>query len=389
MIVIFSEVVFTSCCFDPGSLLKSESTVITFTGDGSSPPMLEDQFDKYKDLLDSSNKQYKDIDYTAIKKELAHSSDYPISIEEENKFFKNLEEIYSEEKFTKVKDYLKNFKNLYPSGYFTLIKVTQKQDTDNYELFKLMEESKDKLPSEIRELLTADFSTDYSEDLNTVIHELTHIGPMAFFDKLAEKNFLGKLGSAYYMTGNVIIFISKDKMLFSKTEILQDISNPSDFDFLYLDPSKSGNNVDFINILDEINAYTVSVKCNIAAEELIGNTSHTTRYGLLKQMSHFEIYLNRCYTKYPEDWKYITDNKGLAFLIMKLWTEAEKFEIIIKDDSRFNLDSEPVYEFVYSPDNHEIINKYFNDSGILSYKDKTFQDAEKELKNIRIYDINS
>jgi hypothetical protein len=34
--------------------------------------------------------------------------------------------IYNEETFALSKDYLKNFKILYPAGYFTLVQVTQK-----------------------------------------------------------------------------------------------------------------------------------------------------------------------------------------------------------------------------------------------------------------------
>lgn len=106
-------------------------------------------------------------------------------------------------------------------------------------------------------------------------------------------------------------------------------------------------------------------------------------------MSHLELYLKRCYEKYPEDWKYITEHEGLAFLIMKLWLEAEKFENVIKDDSRFNLDSEPVSEFVYNPDNYKIIEKFLNGSEIISYKNKTFLEASEALDRIKVYDINS
>jgi len=113
------------------------------------------------------------------------------------------------------------------------------------------------------------------------------------------------------------------------------------------------------------------------------------RWGLLKQMSHLELYLKRCCRKYPEDWEYITGHKGLAFLIMKLWLEAEKFENLIKDDPRFNTDSESVSEFVYNPDNYEIIEKFFDDSEIISCRDKTFPQAGEELDGVKTYDINS
>ncbi|MCJ7665352.1 MAG: hypothetical protein MUO59_01285 [Actinobacteria bacterium] len=299
-----------------------------------------------------------------------------------------MEKIYSEERFIMARDYLENFKNLYPSGYFTLVKVTQK---DDYGMFELMEENKDTMSSSIDKFLEPDFNSSYSGDINTILHELTHIGPSAFFSILMEKGLQAKYGSEYYMIGNLIILIEKDKMLFSKTEVFQDIENPDDYDVLYLSPYEfNSNEIDLINILDELNTYTGGVKCGVASESLISyGHSRSLRWGLLKQMSHLELYLKRCYEKYPEDWEYITEHKGLAFMVMKLWQEAEKFENIVKDDSRFNMDSEPVSEFVYNPNNYKIIEKFFDDSEIMSYRDETFPQACEELDGIKIYDINS
>lgn len=391
IIAIFLITTLSSCCIDFSKFLKPESAEITFEGDEEDAAKIDELLDKYnidpEDLINSSDNQYQNIDYTAIKKELADASNYPVTPEEEEEFFNNLEKIYSEERFILVKDYLENFKNLYPSGYFTLVKVTQR---DDYKLFELMEEEKEKMPSSINKILESDFNSSYSGDVETIIHELTHIGPAAFFSILNEKGLSGKYGSGYYMIGNLIVLIEKDKMLFLKTEIFQDIDNPDDFDVLYLSPDEPGHEIDFINILDEVNAYTVGVKCAVASEEFVSNNSSLSiRRGLLKQMSHLELYLKRCYEKYPEDWKYITEHEGLAFLIIKLWLEAEKFENVIKDDSRFNLDSEPVSEFIYNPDNYKIIEKFLNDSEIISYKNKTFLEASEELDRIKVYDINS
>ncbi|MCL4416257.1 MAG: hypothetical protein M1308_14345 [Actinobacteria bacterium] len=73
---------------------------------------------------------------------------------------------------------------------------------------------------------------------------------------------------------------------------------------------------------------------------------------------------------------------------MKLWQEAERFEAAMKDDSRFNLNSKPVSEFVHDPDNYRVIEMFFRQSGILEYKNKSFEDIDAELDNLRVYDIN-
>ncbi len=411
MITAFLTLSLSSCCIDYSEFLKSGSEKTTLNGDEEDAAKIGELLKKYninpEDFTESTDNQSQDIDYTHIKKELADASDYPVTPEEEEQFFSSLKKIYSEEKFIQVKDYLKNFKSLYPSGYFTLIKVTQKQDyAAGYGWFELLNDNNSYNLEGLEgfedfdfSALTPDFYEEYTGDIITIVHELTHCGSgpsiYLFVEDLKDYSW----GTYYsYMIGNLLIFIEKDKMFFSKYELFQDIENPDDFDKTYLDPDRNigtvegeeakGSDIDFTMILDELNAYTVTVKCAIACEEFIKHSSNT-RGGLLKQMSYLELYLKRCYEKYPEDWKYITGNKSLAFLIMKLWLEAEKYEDAVKDDSRFNIDSEPVSEFVYSPDNYGIIEKFFNESDILAYRNKTFQEASGELDRIKVYDINS
>jgi hypothetical protein len=393
---IIIAMICTSCCIDLNKFLTSESTKITFSGDELDASKIDELIDKYNidtGELTGTSDNHAEADYTAIKKELADASGYKVSAEEEEEFFTNLEKIYDKETFTTAKDYLKNFKILYPSGYFTLIKVTQKQNySAGYGWFELLNKSKS--------FDIGDPDSRYCRDINIIIHELTHSasGPFIylFVEDLKDSSFLTNYS---YMIGNLLIFIEKDKMFFSKYELFDDIENPDNFDKTYLDPDRTistkggeevkGGDVDFTMILDELNAYTVSEKCAIATEEYVNqNNSSADRYGLLKQMSYLELYLKRCYEKYPEDWKYITGHKELAFLIMKLWREAEKFENIVKDDSRFNLNSKSVSEFVYNPDSYRIIEMFFEESGILEYENKSFKDIDAEFDNLRVYDIN-
>lgn len=396
---IVTAIICTSCCIGLNQFLKPESTKITFNnGDDIDADEIDELLDKYnidpEDFTGSSNNQNaEDIDYTTIKKELADASNYQVSSEEEEDFFNNLEKIYDKETFAPVKDFLKNFKILYPSGYFTLIKVTQKQNyAAGYGWFELLNKN--------MSFVLGDFNSSYCGDINTIVHELTHSGSGPFIYLFVPDLKDHSFGTYYsYMIGNLLIFIEKDKMFFSKYELFQDIENPDNFDKTYLDPGRTistvegeevkGSDIDFTMILDELNAYTVSEKCTIATEEFIsqGNSS-TERYGALKQMSYIELYLKRCHEKYPEDWKYITRHKELAFLIMKLWQEAEKFEMVVKDDSRFNLNSKPVSEFVYDPENYGIIEMFFGQSGILEYKNKNFKDVDAEFNNLSVYDLN-
>ena len=177
-----------------------------------------------------------------------------------------------------------------------------------------------------------------------------------------------------------------DKELFEKTELYKDMSNPDDTDLTYLSPGLGKSGIDFMVILDEINAYTKSTETMIALEVMVPESSCSdTRYGLLKQMSYLELYLKKAYEEHPRDWEYIISNKGLSFLIMKLWQEASRFEQAIKDDHRLSFNGDPVAEFVYNNDNFSIIEKLFNDSGVIKYKEKDFD--EVSFDELIIYEI--
>jgi hypothetical protein len=398
LVSILVSITCTSCCIDLSEFSESKSTKITFSGGAADAEKIDELLDKYDinpgDLTDASENQIPYTDYTAIKKELAAVSGYQVSAEEEDEFFGNLEKIYDKETFALSKEYLKDYKILFPSGYFTLLKVTQKQSfSGGYGWFELLNESKT--------FDMGNFTFNYSGDINIIVHELTHSGSGPFIDLFVEgfkdSSFLTDYS---YLIGNLLIFVEKDRMFFSKYEIFQDIKNPDKFDEIYLDPDRiisvqegkeiKASDIDFTMILDELNAYTVSEKCAIATEGYVDQSnSATVRYGLLKQMSYLELYLKRCYEKYPEDWKTITEDKGLSFLIMKLWQEAEKFETAVKDDGRFNLNSESVSEFVYNPENYGIVELFFEVSGLLEYKSKNFKDMDTEFDNLTVYDINN
>ena len=301
--------------------------------------------------------------YDSIKTELSDPSDYYISPEEEEDFYRSLGSIYSGEELSEVTADMEKLKSLYPKGFFIVVK-TAPLYISGFEIFyyKMSE------MAETKPILDRDITPI---SLVILIHEYTHIGSGRFsglFD-------ISKQGDVYLM-GNFGIFIEKDIELFEKTELYQDILNPDDFDSAYLSPGPGRSGLDFMDILDEVNAYTRNVETMIAFEESISAHFHNPRYSLLKQMMHLELYLKRAYDKHPEDWEYIIDHKGLSFLIMKLWQEASRFEGIIKDDDRFNLDSEPVSEFVYNPDNYSVMEKLFDDSGVIQHKELGFKEAD-------------
>lgn len=266
---------------------------------------------------------------------------------------------------------MKKLKEFYPKGFFILVKTVPLCISEFKIFYSGMSDVVEDIP-----LLELDFTP---EILNVLVHEYTHIGSGSFpgLFKINKEGYV-------YLMGNYGVFIEKDRELFEKTEVYQDILSLDDFDSIYLKPDTGNDGIDFMVILDEVNAYTRSVEVRIAFEELV-NGNLNARYDLLKQMMHLELYLKRAYEKHSEDWEYIVNNEGLSFLIMKLWQEASRFENIIKDDDKLNLDSEPVSEFVYNPDNYSIMEKLFNDSGVIQYKEKSFR--EVDFDNYEIYPV--
>jgi len=310
--------------------------------------------------------------YDSIKAELSDPTGYYISPEAEEDIYDNIEDIYSGEKLDEVIDGMIKLKKLYPKGFFILVKTVPLCIGGFKIFYSGMSDVVEDIP-----LLELDF---IPERLNVLVHEYTHIGSGSFSGlfKINEEGYV-------YLMGNYGVFIEKDRKLFEKPEIYQDIPSPDDFDSTYLSPGLGKSGVDFMVILDEVNAYTRSVETMIAFEELIGADRNDTRYGLLKQMSHLELYLKRAYEKHPQDWEYIVNHKGLSFLIMKLWQEASRFEKIIENDNRLNFNSGSVSEFVYNPDNYSIMEKLFNDSGVIQYKEKSF--SEVDFDDLEIYPV--
>ena len=177
MLTVLTILMSSSCCIDLTNFLETKEVHMTI---GDNPEVIDQT--ETNDLSGQSGNR--NIDYSAIKKELADASDYQKSEEEEEDFFLNLEKIYPEDKYICVKDYLNKFKVLYPSGYFTLVKVTQKQDYNSgYAWFERFENFKNKLSltQDLEKDLEnypeqTDFYSDYSQDISTIVHELTHLG---------------------------------------------------------------------------------------------------------------------------------------------------------------------------------------------------------------------
>ena len=314
----------------------------------------------YFEALDKKPK-----DYDAIRSELSNASDYQIAEEEEEKFRSLLEEIYTGEELDRAVSAMSDLKSLYPKGYYIVVKVAPKFVNSG-------------VGGDGFRLLTGDFSAD---SLNILVHELTHTGFMVF-----GTDVMGDVYDYVYLIGGFGALINRDRDFFPKTEVFADISEPDDFDRLYLEPGEKNEGADIMNILDEINAYTKSQECEIALEELGGTWDYGSRHNLLKQKWHLELYLKRAYEKHPEDWEYIVNNEGLSFFIMKLWQDASRVEMLDREGEKsLGFNFEQMADVVYGTDNYSVMEKLFQDSGVAECEEMSYDDVS--FKNLTVLPV--
>jgi len=362
VVLILVLLISSSCCVNLDKLLKEIEQEKTINI-GTTP----------------STENEEENDYSQIKPGLARTGGFEISYEDENKFNAFLEENCSGEKIEKAKLMLGELKKNFPKGYFVIAKST---------IF-FLEDNKD-FAIQSFNAFGADFTV---LDMSTLVHEDIHalsfwpaVRIYGFSKKDFDKTILnpnrGTINQIYLIS-DFGVWLKKDRALFQRAEIYEDIENPDYFDNTYL-VKEGSKEADIFGILDEINAYTGTVQTAIALEDLMEQgRSYSARYGLLKQMMHLELYLKRASEKHPKDWEYITKNTGLSFFIMKLWEQAARFENYTKDDHRFNLNSQPVADFIYDPLNFSIMDKLFTESGVSELKPKSFEDVE--FDGYRIY----
>ncbi|GAH65598.1 unnamed protein product, partial [marine sediment metagenome] len=77
----------------------------------------------YNSIEDSSTEEESNQRYNSIKAELSDPSDYYISPEEEEDFYRSLGSIYSGEELGEVTADMEKLKSLYPKGFFIIVKT--------------------------------------------------------------------------------------------------------------------------------------------------------------------------------------------------------------------------------------------------------------------------
>lgn len=210
---------------------------------------------------------------------------YEITENERTMFDQKIRDNFSKEDAEKMIEIAQETKDIYPEGYFVIIKSTL-----NY---------KDSL--NIWPLFINLYSDNAQIDL--AVHELSHIALLS--------------GSNYWIEDKCLTipgYSELDSKLFDGLPLLGYIESPTSFDEKYLKESKQR----FTLTLDEINSYTKSVKVARAQGENNSNPEN-----LARQLYFLTLHLKHAKEVETDDRKLLAKNKSLAFMTMRLVAMAE------------------------------------------------------------------
>lgn len=256
------------------------------------------------------------------------TSKYDISEEEEKAFFDAVQPKFEDEgQFNTFKEELEQLKELYKEGYYIVIKVGTKA------------------PGQAR--LFYDTATEQNGSrMNFLVHELTHVGSIMCFargQEISESENIVCEGSeedakkyAFLTSTHIVISPYESELLFTNDELRQYIENLTDTDNTYL----NAENGDLFGILDELNAYTKSIRLQRAYRDIDPPEQLFFEYNALqRQIYYLSLYIKHARENDPEAWEYLTSKKEVAYIVNKILTEAT-IEITKIDVTSFTENSE-------------------------------------------------
>lgn len=272
--------------------------------------------------------------------------DYTISNAKEAEFFSTLSKIFSKDDYEEAKEKMLRIKEIYPEGYFVIVHGL----FDNQDIF----------------INIYNNFKNNDEDVSVFLsHELTHV---AFF------------GDAFLIEDKKISI--KDElnlvgMLPSGEVLLQYINEPTDFDLKYL----SENKQNLLVSVDEVNAYTKSVRNsrNFKGKSESGGTVSASS-NLARQLYFITLHIKYIKKNQPSTYLAIQNNRGFAYIIMRLVKMAETELLMADSEGLFNQKTRD--NLALFNENRYILEQYFNDAGVNDFSDTEFDYQELRSKGI-------
>lgn len=242
--------------------------------------------------------------------------DYEVTDAERTHFDNEFSKVFNDADYAKIRTLTDEIKNYYPEGYFLLVRAAPAQAISMRYLF---------IPKPVLGPNGIAIPMDAADTAGTLIHELSHMAPDNIHNFWIEDKTV--------ITDGIDLFSLPDGK-----EAIKFIVSPMSFDRTYLEES----NQKISGTLDEINSYIKTVRV-LRAYSRVGRLRDTTSDGfnsLSRQLYILTVQLKNIKENHPDVWQDILQNKGFAFVTMRLVAMAET-EIKLPKRNR-----NPVYEKV-------------------------------------------
>lgn len=264
-----------------------------------------------------------------------------VSENDVQRFTQNVQSVVSQPDFKQLQTDLNRLKNIYPEGYFVVIKAGGNH------------------PSGVKEFYDTSISDEGSR-INLLIHELTHFASET------------ESADAYQFQKDNLALTARynPDPLTQKGALRQYLETLTFSDETYL----NDENGDIYGTLDELNAYTKSVRVQIAYEDIDPKENLYVDYASLdRQILHLALGLYHAKNSNPDEWKELTSNKSFAYLVYNFKKDAET------ELARVNTESAPSGEIKNEIQNtKEMLTKYesiFDDF----FSESNIRQGEREL----------
>jgi hypothetical protein len=246
------------------------------------------------------------------------NSPYSVSSEEENTLKQNVQKILNNETYILFESDLELLKKTFNEGYFVVVKIGSKK------------------PEEVKTYYDPSI-TDRGSRMNLLIHELTHVASDICFMKdltqeRCELRFFDQKKYTFQKDNLYLTTNYDSEKLHTKQVLRQYLDDElTEIDETYLNKE----NGDIFGTLDEINAYTKSMRAQIAYKDIDSQEQLYFEYlNLQRQLFHLALDLTYAKNESPNEWSYLTKDPGIAYIIYNFKKDAEK------ELSRVNIDSE-------------------------------------------------
>lgn len=244
-------------------------------------------------------------------------SNYAVSADEEANLLRLAEQELDNERFILFKSDYEQLKDTFAEGFFVITKVGIRT------------------PKEINTYYDTSI-TDRGSRMNLLIHELTHIASDRCFVKnlspaQCELSFFDQQKYTF-QKDQLFLTVNYDEEKLHKKDVLrQYIPTLNEIDETYL----NAENGDIFGTLDELNAYTKSMRTQIAYQDIDSREQLIFEYlNLDRQLLHLALDLHHAKNTNEDEWNFLTSDPGIGYIVFNFKKDAEK------ELSRVNINGE-------------------------------------------------